>query len=44
MSLKKPDFNDPITVLVLWDRVVFIADQADSALGRVNATMCAAAD
>ncbi len=28
------DFNDPITLQVLWDRLVFIADQADSALGR----------
>ena len=34
MSLKKPDFNDPITLQVMWDRLVFIADQADSALGR----------
>ncbi len=34
MSIHKPDFNDPITLQVVWDRLVFIADQADSALGR----------
>src|SRR5256885_205831 len=34
MSIKQPDFNDPITLQVMWDRLVFIADQADSALGR----------
>lgn len=34
MSEKKADFNDPITLQVMWDRLVFIADQADSALGR----------
>jgi N-methylhydantoinase B len=34
MTIKKPDFNDPITLQVMWDRLVFIADQADSALGR----------
>ncbi|SEM37133.1 N-methylhydantoinase B [Variovorax sp. YR750] len=34
MSMLKPDFNDPITLQVMWDRLVFIADQADSALGR----------
>ncbi len=34
MSEKKADFNDPITLQVMWDRMVFIADQADSALGR----------
>jgi N-methylhydantoinase B len=28
------NLNDPITLQVLWDRLVFIADQADSALGR----------
>ncbi len=28
------DFNDPVTLQVMWDRLVFIADQADSALGR----------
>jgi N-methylhydantoinase B len=34
MSIQNPDFNDPITLQVMWDRLVFIADQADSALGR----------
>ena len=34
MSDKQADFNDPITLQVMWDRLVFIADQADSALGR----------
>ena len=34
MSEKQADFNDPITLQVMWDRLVFIADQADSALGR----------
>jgi len=34
MSMLTPDFNDPITLQVMWDRLVFIADQADSALGR----------
>lgn len=34
MSAQQPDFNDPITLQVMWDRLVFIADQADSALGR----------
>lgn len=28
------DFNDPITLQVLWNRVVFITDQADLVLGR----------
>ncbi len=28
------DFNDPIALQVMWDRLIFIADQADSALGR----------
>ena len=28
------DFNDPITLQVLWNRLVFITDQADQALGR----------
>ena len=28
------DFNDPITLQVLWNRLVFITDQADLALGR----------
>jgi N-methylhydantoinase B len=34
MTSRPPDFNDPITLQVMWDRLVFIADQADSALGR----------
>ncbi|SOE94683.1 N-methylhydantoinase B [Burkholderia sp. D7] len=34
MTIRNPDFNDPITLQVMWDRLVFIADQADSALGR----------
>ncbi|MDJ1164163.1 hydantoinase B/oxoprolinase family protein [Burkholderia gladioli pv. gladioli] len=34
MPIRNPDFNDPITLQVMWDRLVFIADQADSALGR----------
>ena len=34
MSLLKADFDDPITLQVMWDRLVFIADQADTALGR----------
>lgn len=34
MSRKQVDFNDPITLQVLWNRLVFIADQADRALGR----------
>lgn len=34
MPMLQPDFNDPITLQVMWDRLVFIADQADSALGR----------
>ncbi|MEQ1648229.1 MAG: hydantoinase B/oxoprolinase family protein [Hyphomicrobiaceae bacterium] len=28
------DFDDPITLQVLWNRLIFIADQADRALGR----------
>src|SRR5216684_2774768 len=34
MSRRQIDFNDPITLQVLWNRLVFIADQADRALGR----------
>ncbi len=34
MSSKTVDFDDPITLQVLWNRLVFIADQADRALGR----------
>ncbi len=28
------DFNDPVTLQVLWNRLIFITDQADLALGR----------
>ena len=28
------DFNDPITLQVMWNRLIFIADQADTVLGR----------
>ena len=28
------DFNDPVTLQVMWNRLVFITDQADLALGR----------
>ena len=28
------DFNDPITLQVMWNRLIFIADQADNVLGR----------
>lgn len=34
MAPRQIDFNDPITLQVLWNRLVFIADQADRALGR----------
>lgn len=34
MSTLKADFNDPITLQVMWERLIFIADQADMALGR----------
>lgn len=34
MNQRTADFNDPITLQVMWDRLVFIADQADRALGR----------
>ena len=27
-------FDDPITLQVMWNRLIFIADQADSVLGR----------
>lgn len=28
------DFNDPINLQVMWNRLIFIADQADNVLGR----------
>lgn len=28
------DFSDPITLQVMWNRLIFIADQADNVLGR----------
>lgn len=28
------DFNDPINLQVMWNRLIFIADQADTVLGR----------
>ena len=34
MSKNTPDFNDPITLQVMWNRLIFIADQADNVLGR----------
>src|SRR5260370_34500540 len=34
MTRRQIDFDDPITLQVLWNRLVFIADQADRALGR----------
>ena len=34
MARAKIDFDDPITLQVLWNRLIFIADQADRALGR----------
>jgi N-methylhydantoinase B len=32
--IRKLDLNDPITLQVLWNRLIFITDQADVALGR----------
>ena len=29
MSNNTPDFNDPINLQVMWNRLIFIADQAD---------------
>ncbi|MBP7002162.1 hydantoinase B/oxoprolinase family protein [Amaricoccus sp.] len=29
-----PDFDDPINLQVMWNRLIFIADQADTVLGR----------
>jgi N-methylhydantoinase B len=34
MSKNTPDFNDPINLQVMWNRLIFIADQADTVLGR----------
>lgn len=34
MSHLTADFNDPITLQVMWNRLIFIADQADNVLGR----------
>src|SRR3954447_2426536 len=34
MSKTTRDFNDPINLQVMWNRLIFIADQADNALGR----------
>ncbi len=34
MTGQRRDFNDPVTLQVMWNRLIFIADQADLALGR----------
>ena len=34
MSVNAADFNDPINLQVMWNRLIFIADQADVVLGR----------
>jgi N-methylhydantoinase B len=34
MSVTAADFNDPIDLQVMWNRLIFIADQADIVLGR----------
>ncbi|RXG93187.1 hydantoinase B/oxoprolinase family protein [Bradyrhizobium vignae] len=34
MSVNTADFNDPINLQVMWNRLIFIADQADIVLGR----------
>jgi N-methylhydantoinase B len=34
MSANAADFNDPINLQVMWNRLIFIADQADIVLGR----------
>ena len=34
MSNSPPDFKDPINLQVMWNRLIFIADQADTVLGR----------
>ncbi|MGR9403099.1 hydantoinase B/oxoprolinase family protein (plasmid) [Rhizobium leguminosarum] len=34
MSKPATDFNDPINLQVMWNRLIFIADQADNVLGK----------
>lgn len=34
MSKTATDFNDPINLQVMWNRLIFIADQADTVLGK----------
>lgn len=34
MPMNAADFNDPINLQVMWNRLIFIADQADIVLGR----------
>jgi N-methylhydantoinase B len=34
MSVNAADFDDPINLQVMWNRLIFIADQADIVLGR----------
>lgn len=34
MTANAADFNDPINLQVMWNRLIFIADQADIVLGR----------
>lgn len=34
MTKLATDFNDPINLQVMWNRLIFIADQADSVLGK----------
>lgn len=34
MPVNAADFNDPINLQVMWNRLIFIADQADIVLGR----------
>ncbi|WP_226627881.1 hydantoinase B/oxoprolinase family protein [Alloyangia pacifica] len=34
METLKADLTDPITLQVMWNRLIFIADQADTVLGR----------
>lgn len=34
MPVNTADFNDPINLQVMWNRLIFIADQADIVLGR----------
>jgi len=45
MSVNAADFNDPINLQVMWNRLIFIADQADIVLGRtafspISARLC----